>query len=139
MRESSIDCLKRLSKGKFAISVEGLLALKEDLAAISVDDLRAIVAKPARRQSVQKAKPAWLLQIEGERKRLRWKAALATKHLIQAAIDAGLVAESVILIDTKLPPFSAAAQKLAKHSDGDQLLAAFSKEVSRLEREYRLG
>lgn len=139
MRAETVSILKRLSKGKAALSPDELAAFCRDVGSASKEEILTAVAK---RVSAKKAvsKPAWLIEMETAKKKLSWSsAAEAARKLIEIAADEGFI-RSDLFAGRKAPPtFPIAAKRIAKEVGGERLAAAYGREIARLEREFRLG
>ena len=139
MREDTVAILKRLSKGKAALTPEQLVAFCSDLASASADEVRNAVAKKVTTKKAAAPKPQWLASMEADKKRLTWSAAEAARKLIEMSIDEGFIPAGKFDGLKKPPLFSTAAKTIAKEVGGDRLASAYSREISRLEKEFRLG
>lgn len=138
MHPNSVETLKRLSKGKLALSVESLLEFCRDVAAASdAEIIEAVAKKPKASKSAPK--PIWLQEMEKSRKKLSWSAAESARKLIEIAADEGFIDQDFFTGKKTAPTFPAAAKQIAAKVGGDRLAVAFTREVNRLEREFRLG
>lgn len=143
MLERSSAILRKLGKGKAALSEQEILEFCKDVGSASVAEIRdALVPKkktPAKKRP-SAPKPEWLIQMEAAKRRLEWSARESVQKLVQVAVDEGLINSVDIFAGRKsLPSFPVAAKTIAANDNGDRLCRVFLREVARIEREYRLG
>jgi hypothetical protein len=141
MKETTVAILKRLAKGKSGLAESELLAFVSDLQSAQTEDVRSAVfpLKSAKKATKSAAPlPAWLVQMEAARKRIKWTATEAAQRLLQLALDEGLLTSNPYE-GKKVGGFAVVAKKIASLSNGERLATTYVREVSRLEREYALG
>lgn len=140
MREATATVLKRLSKGKSGLSEDALLEFCDDIRRSTNSEISEAIAqkKPSSKKPAA-PKPSWLIEMEATRKRLQWTASESVSKLIEIAADEGFISADFFASRKTAPTFPTAAKQIAKKSGGVELSNAFSREISRLEREYRLG
>jgi hypothetical protein len=136
MRQETIATLKKLTKGKTALSEEQLLALWEDLAGASRDEVLGAVRPPPANPPKPKP-PEWLKQILAKGKSTGWLARDQVDHLVRAAIADDLIKESPFR--GKLPALSSAAKMIAGEQNGERLAVAFAEHIRLWMKEHRLG
>lgn len=139
MRAETIAILRRLSKGKSALSAIELVQFCRDAASASDQDIVTAVEKKVTAKKTA-SKPLWLIQMEESKKSLSWSsAAEAASKLVEIATDEGFIPVGFFDGRKRPPTFPAAAKAIAKIAGGDHLAAAYSREMVRLEKEFRLG
>lgn len=139
MRDETLALLRKLMKGKNALSEAEMLLFLEDVRRTAAGDIVAMIKPPAKKAVRAKAPvPEWLGQLEASRKALKWSAAESTHELIQVALDEGLVVSNPYQ-GKKLPGFGVAAKKIASLSDGEALALSFSLRIARKVADNALG
>lgn len=139
MRAETTTILKRLSKGKSALTTEQLVEFCRDVGTASAQQIADAVAKKAApKKSTPKA--GWLLDMEAAKKKLSWtSAAEAVRKLVEIASDEGFIAADIFATRKTLPSFAVAAKRIAEEVGGERLAESYVREIDRLEREFRLG
>lgn len=114
--------LKKLSKGKAALSKDQLLKFKAELASLTDAEVSALFEK---RKVATKATPAWLTDMKRAQKKIDWTTAEATEALLSEGRRFGL------LLGMQPKSFSVAANRLAGLSSGQIVRDIFVDYVDR--------